>query len=202
MKRVILKWNIILAILLGLCSNVVGQNDAISKQKTVILRAGTPITLALKDAVTSRKDFSVGTNVGFYVLYDVVVDGEVAIPSGTPVYGSITSIVRPKGFGNPGKLTVKIDKVQAIDNTLMMLGGKNVFSATGDPNVTSGILVGIGTTFEVVGLLLYWPFSVIGLPFFIPPMFMKGSHAEMGSGTQVELTIVNTAKIKITNSEN
>lgn len=169
-----------------------------NQPKTVILRGGTPVTLALRDDFSTKgKDNLVGTSLDFYVVYDVVAEGEVVIPAGTMVRSEITSFTKRKIFGVPARLTLKLDKVQTVDNKIMMLGGNNVLTSTGAVNAWAGTLTTVASSCAIVGLFIYAPMTFIAVPLLIPPFFIKGGHATIAGGSQYEVRIINNEKIQV-----
>jgi ribosomal protein L14 len=69
---------------------------------------GTIIKAALLKDI-SGKEVSVGQNVDFELIEDLILNNKVAIPKGAKIVGAITEAQRSKAMGKKGKLAFSID---------------------------------------------------------------------------------------------
>lgn len=76
-------------------------------QKTVTIKGGTIVPVEAVRNVRAT-EVQVGQNVDFKVSRDVIVDGNVAIPVGTIVKGSVYEAKRSTVFGTKGRLGIKL----------------------------------------------------------------------------------------------
>lgn len=88
----------------------------------VIIPAGTPIKVALDEDVSSAS-VNNGDPVGFHLTSDYSEFGHVLISARTPVRGTVAGVKRRSSGGNPGKLTVAVKSVRAVDGTYVPLRG-------------------------------------------------------------------------------
>jgi serine/threonine-protein kinase len=79
----------------------------------VILGDGLPIRLALAEDIPSEA--MPGDAVRFKVAHDLRVDGIVVISEGTPAIGSIVDGAKRKIFGIGGKMTFRLERLDAVD---------------------------------------------------------------------------------------
>jgi hypothetical protein len=73
--------------------------------------AGTPIELELLDGASSKTS-QVGDALAARVAKDVVVDGVVVLPAGTPVDGTVVEAVPLKKIGGQAKLAVEFKRAR------------------------------------------------------------------------------------------
>jgi hypothetical protein len=106
----------------------------------LVLRAGTEIPLATREALSS-KTARQGQRMALEVTSDVTVDGHVVIPRGLPAVGEVARVVNRGKFGKAGKLEVRA--------MFLELGGRRIRldgSAAGQGKSSTGT--------AVVGVLL------------------------------------------------
>ena len=130
-----------------------------------VLRTGTPVILKLNEELTT-KDKKLKTNQHFQmeVAEDVVVDGVVVIPIGTPAVGEITD-VRNKGmWGKSGRFAGQILYLTVNGRQIRMNG---VFDNKG----TAG---GIGAV------------AVSAIVFLPAGFFISGTNAKLPIGTPLK----------------
>src|ERR1700682_5552049 len=78
-----------------------------STQMPVIIPAGTPLTVAI-DQDLSSASVNQGDAVAFHLTSDYSEFGHVLIKEGTPVQGTVAHVARRTAGGNPGVLTVTV----------------------------------------------------------------------------------------------
>lgn len=158
----------ILAVILmtiGLSAAASAQTDG-----TLVLKAGTPVTMLTTQRLSSQSS-SVGGTVNLMVKNDVLTDGTVVIPSGTIVKGYIYDAGSATVLGIGGKVGFDVDGLYATDGTFVPLTGASVYEK-GDDNMVLAILCGC---FTVLGFLI------------------NGDAAEIPSGTEVQgMVMANT----------
>ena len=133
-----------------------------------VLRTGTPIVLKLNEELTTKdKKLKMNQHFQMEVSEDVVVDGVVVIPAGTPAVGEITE-VRNKGmWGKSGRFAGQVLYL-TVNGRQIRLNG--VFDSKG----TAG---GVGAVAA----------SVIVLP--IAGFFISGTNAKLPIGTPMKAFI-------------
>ncbi len=89
----------------------------------VEIPVGTRIYCEMGQYVESKKPFQVGDKVRVHVWRDVVVDGHVVIPAGSPVDAHISLLKTNKVAGIKGKLEITAGSVLAADGTEIPLSG-------------------------------------------------------------------------------
>ena len=114
----------------------------------VIIPAGTPLTVAI-DQDLSSASVNQGQRVSFHLTSDYSEFGHVLISQGTPVRGTVAHVARRSAGGNPGKVTVHVTSVRAVDGTRIPLRGtaKAVGKNRQGQAAALGVLtLGIGAT--------------------------------------------------------
>jgi hypothetical protein len=134
-----------------------------------ILEDGTPIKLVLSENLSSA-DAQVGQEVSFEVVEDVLIQGIVAIPKGSPAWATITAAEHKRRLGRAGKLDLNLDKVRLSD------GEKALIKATKDAQ-------GGGHTGAMVGAMAATAiFTLGGSALFL---LMHGKDITIPKGTAV-----------------
>jgi hypothetical protein len=87
----------------------------------LVLKAGTPVRLAVAEEVNS-KTHQQGTRFNLSVAEDVVVEGRVAIPRGSPAVGEVARHVAKGAFGKAGKLDIQLLHVVVGDRRIRLDG--------------------------------------------------------------------------------
>tara|TARA_B110001452_G_C15121042_1_gene390701 strand:- start:124 stop:840 length:717 start_codon:yes stop_codon:yes gene_type:complete len=147
----------------------------------VKLKAGKTIQFQTVNIISSKEVF-IGEEVSLRVLRDVEVDDKVVIEGGTIAYGKVVYREKGKGFGKPGLLSIKADRVLAVDGEMVYLSGERV-TREGDSNNTGAIVV-------IVLCLLFWPLLWV-------PFLMKGKEGVIQSGTTVTGRVNSSTKIEV-----
>ena len=133
-----------------------------------VLRTGTPIVLKLNEELTTKdKKLKMNQHFQMEVAEDVVVEGVVVIPAGTPAVGEITE-VRNKGmWGKSGRFAGQVLYL-TVNGRQIRLNG--VFDSKG----TAG---GIGAV--AVSAIVFAPAG----------FFISGTNAKLAIGTPLKAFI-------------
>jgi hypothetical protein len=86
-----------------------------------VLAANTPIALNALEEVTSN-GLQIGTRVKFSVAEDVISQGMVVIPRGSPASGTVTWKTGKAVGGKSGKFEITFDEVIANGNRARLMG--------------------------------------------------------------------------------
>ena len=92
-----------------------------SQQDQAVLAAGTPIVVAMDQALTT-KESAVGDSFQVTVVDDVVVGTTVVIPKGTIGHGVVTFAAKRGGFGKGGILGIALRDLILGDRTVALDG--------------------------------------------------------------------------------
>ena len=132
---------------------------------SAVLRTGTPVILKLSEELTTKdKKLKINQRFQMEVAENVLVDGIVVIPAGSPAVGEITD-VRNKGmWGKSGKFSAQILYVTVNGRQIRMSG---VFDNKG----TAG---GIGAV--AVSAVIFAPAG----------FFISGTNAKLPIGTPLK----------------
>lgn len=106
---------------------------------TVKLKGGTVVALRLEGSINS--EMKAGTVVDFRVLRDVEAEDKVVIKQGTLAMGTIADVETSSALGSPGKVTIKLKSVKAIDDQEIYLSGS--VSQEGKEKVALSVILGI-----------------------------------------------------------
>lgn len=159
-------------------------NNLYAETKTVTLRAGTPVLLALKENVTG-KGSNIGDIVKFMVIRPVKVDDVVVINVNTEAIGKIADIKKAKGWGRKGDISLNVNSATAVDGTEVLLSAFQKREGDGH--------VGGATTAGVVGGLICLPIAPVGF-------LIKGEDGSFPIGYEVKAYTDMDVKIKVDTS--
>ena len=146
----------------------------------LILLDGTPVKLSINRSVSSG-NASVGEQVDFSVLEDVVINGVVVIPKGSLAIGKVTEAVPKRRMGRAGKLEIVLDYVRMADTQKAFV--RAVKDVKGQ-NRKGGMTVGIVATG-----LLFWPAA----PLFL---LMHGKDITVPQGAEVTAYVNGDQKLE------
>jgi hypothetical protein len=74
-----------------------------------VLRTGTPLPLKMAEALTTKdKATKVGQRVRLEVAENVLVDGRIVIPAGSPAMGEVTDVKNKGMWGKSGKINARV----------------------------------------------------------------------------------------------
>lgn len=143
------------------------QAVVVAPQAANMLRAGTPIALKMREALTTKgKNLRVGHRFQLEVAEPVTVNGQVVIPAGSPATGEVTT-VRNKGmWGKSGGINARVLYVRANGQQIRLTGALDDKGKTG----TAG----------VVGAIAFVP---------VAGFFVTGTSAEIPLGAPVNAFI-------------
>jgi hypothetical protein len=132
-----------------------------------VLRAGTPIALKMREALTTKgKDLKVGYRFQMEVAEPVIVNGITVIPVGSPATGEVTDIRNKGMWGKSGKINARAIYVRANGRQIRLTGQMDDKGVTG--------------TAAVVGAIALLP---------VAGFFMTGTSAEIPIGNPVNAFI-------------
>ena len=121
-------------------SPVAPQATLLAPATPDVLRAGTEIPLTMREELTTKgKHLRVGQRFQMAVASDVMVNGVVVIPAGTPATGEITE-VRNKGmWGKSGYIGAQVTSLRLGDRHVRMTGTFDDKGVTGTGGVVAAI---------------------------------------------------------------
>ena len=146
---------------------------AVIAQKQVTIKGGTIVPLESTVKIKAA-DVNVGQTVDFRVSRDVLVDGIVAIPSGTIAKGTVYEAKRSTAFGTKGRLGIKV-------RYLTLPSGENISFASSDIYIQGQNRTAL---------------SVVVFIFTLLP-FPCGSKAVMPLGYEFDATVANNTTVTI-----
>lgn len=105
-----------------------------------ILRAGSEIPLITREELTTKKkQVRVGQRVQLEVASNVLVNGVVVVPGGTPAVGEVTE-VRNKGmWGKSGYIAVRVVSMRLGDRQIRLSGTFDDKGVTGTGGVVAAV---------------------------------------------------------------
>jgi hypothetical protein len=164
-------------VLLAGCLLFVAPTLAFSAE--VVIPSGTVVFGELEERITSNENkFRVGYPVDSHVWKDVVVDGHVVIPAGTPMVMRIHKLKGSGTGGRGGALEIMAVSVKARDGTEITLDGG--YGESG--NDRYGLARGLS--------MILWPSA-----------FLPGRRAVLDVGTVFDASIPANTRIKLPDGE-
>lgn len=142
-------------------------------QTKVTVKAGTVISLEAINNVRAS-NVNEGQSIDFRVSRDVMVDGVVAIPTGTIAKGQVYEAKRSTWFGTKGRLGIKV-------RYLTTSAGETINFASSDVYITGKNRTPISV---VVFLCTCLPFPC-------------GSKAEMKAGYEFDATVASNTQVTV-----
>ena len=105
-----------------------------------VLRAGTEIPMQTREELTTKKKkVKTGQRVQLAVASDVMQNGVIVIPAGTPGVGEVTE-VRNKGmWGKSGYISVRILSIRVGDRQIRVTGSFDDKGVTGTAGVVGAV---------------------------------------------------------------
>jgi len=141
----------------------------------LVIPRGTVVFGELGERVTSSsRRFSVGQKVDGHVWKDIIVNGRIVIPAGTPIELRIADIDASGTGGRGGSLAVMAVSVKAIDGTEIFLDGGY--------NQSGGDRYGLTRALSI----FLWPAS-----------FLPGRRAVLDEGTVFDASIPADTRINV-----
>jgi hypothetical protein len=131
-----------------------------------VLRAGSPIPVALSEALTTKgKHLKVGQRVQLEVAQDVLLNGRVVVPARSPVEGVLTE-VRNKGmWGKSGGIHLQMKSVSINGSSIRLKGDMDSRGDTGTAGVVGAIVAFPIAGFFVTGTSAEMPLNMPGRAF-------------------------------------
>ena len=142
-------------------------------QKQVTIKGGTPIPV-ISDRNIKAADVSVGQNIDFKVARDILVDGIVAIPSGTIVKGQVYEAKRSNAFGTKGRLGINLRYLNLPSGDVINFSSSNIY-IQGQNRTAISVIV----------------FCLTCLP------FPCGSKAELKAGVEYEALVGSNTTVNV-----
>jgi len=93
----------------------------------IVLRAGTTIPLQCTATLNSAT-LQTGQNVTFTVANDIKVNGKTVIERGAIANGVVTDAHDHGVFGIPGKFSITVKSVTAVDGTQVFLSNSDIYA--------------------------------------------------------------------------
>ncbi len=151
-----------------------------AQQKELYVPAGTPLVVSNNTRITTKShQIEVGDRFYLTTVYDVTVDGIVAIPRGSAVMAQVTWRTGKGIFGKSGKFDFEMRHVD-VRGQLIPLAGKFRQKGSGNTAATTGVAIaGMATGVGIVG-----------------GFFITGKSAEILPGQQFEIITASGAAIK------
>ncbi len=115
----------------------------------LILKSGTEVKLVFAQSLSS-KHATMGEKVDLRVAEDVIVDGQIAVPVGARVIGTVVRGKKDEKRGNSKELAVRIDCIVARDKRIKLTGERQQKSKTNIGSATAAT-IGLG----ISGLMIY-----------------------------------------------
>jgi hypothetical protein len=140
--------------------------------ETITIPTGATLQLSLMETISSDKA-TVGQNVKFIVMNNLIIKKEVVIAGSSIAIGQIVTVEENGMFGKPGTIGIMLKSVNAVDGTNVPISASRVIK--GDDKTTEAL---------VVTLIL----CIFGL-------FIRGGDAEMQAGNLIEATVVGNIDI-------
>lgn len=147
-------------------------SQAQAKEK-VTVKGGTILTVAATENLRAS-NANVGDRVNMKVVRDVKVDGKVAIPAGSLVFGKVTEAKRSTCFGTKGRLSINLTGVSLANGESIPFTNSNI-NITGKNRTPLSVVI----------------FCLTCLP------FPCGSKAELVAGSEYEAMIANNVEIEL-----
>lgn len=122
------------------CANVAAQDAAAPTSS--FLPAGHAIPLA-SDREWSTATLKQGDTVAMHVSEDVMLDGLVVIPSGTPATGEVIDSQSGGIGGAPGKLSISARTIQVGDRTIALRSRLSAGNGVGKDRSNTAMAVGV-----------------------------------------------------------
>jgi hypothetical protein len=108
----------------GTSSTKIGEppQTSMEEQASVTLPAGTIVRLMLMQPINSA-NAKVGDALDFRVIEDIKAGDLVVIPRKSAATGLVTELQPPQRRGKPGRITIRAESVQLINNETVALSG-------------------------------------------------------------------------------
>lgn len=119
-------------------------NPPANTSAQVVLPPNTEIVVTPNDTVTTKgNEVKEGYKFTISTVFDVMVDGVVVIPKGTPGEGTVTWMTNKGAFGKSGKMEVSFNSLN-LGGQRIALTGKHRQEGEGNTGATVGAVVAVG----------------------------------------------------------
>lgn len=142
-----------------------------NKKEAMTIPANTPITLKVENSISTKKA-KVGDIVTLRVAYNVMSEGQVAIPAGSIAKAQISYLKKPKIFGKGGEIKMSVESI-------IMPNGNNIKISANEINDQGDSKAAVAWVCFGVSLIILWPLIFV-------PFLIKGKDAEINANTSVE----------------
>ncbi len=115
---------------------------AVSAMRQLILPARAELVLA-PDTEISSKTAKLGDKVKLFTTADVLVDGIVVIPKGTPGEGSVSFVKGTGSFGKSGRIEISFNALD-LSGRRIALTGAHRQEGSGNGGATAGAVLAAG----------------------------------------------------------
>lgn len=152
-----------LTIVAALATTTIAHAQAVApvQMRQLVLAPNTEVVVTPNDLL-STKSVKVGDKFRLATVFDVMQDGYVMIPKGTPGEGTVTYRTGTGAFGKSGKMEVELNSLD-LNGQRVSLTGKHRQEGEGNTGAAVGAVVAVG---------------VFGA-------FVKGRSATIANGQQI-----------------
>lgn len=114
------------------------------EMRQLVVAPNTEIVVTPNDNVTTKgKQVKEGYKFRIATVFDVMQDGYVVIPKGTPGEGTVTWMTNKGAFGKSGKMEVSFDWLE-LGGRRVALTGSHRQEGEGNTGATVGAVVAVG----------------------------------------------------------
>lgn len=157
---------------------------ALASMATLVPK-GTDVRLSFDQDISS-KTAKIGDKVGFHVVDDVLVDGQVVIKKGAAATGTVTEVAKGRRFGVNARMKIRLDPITAADGTMVPIAARQKGKMTGGNTDKAAIASG-------AGLLVMGPVG-LGIGYFITG---KELNVKSGDTLTTEVTAPTDVKVSV-----
>ena len=112
--------------------------------RQIVLAPNTEVVVTPNDTITTKgRQVKEGFKFRFSTVFDVMQDGVVVIPKGTPGEGTVTWMTSKAVFGKSGKMEVSFDWLE-LGGRRVSLTGRHREEGDGNTGATIGAVVAVG----------------------------------------------------------
>jgi len=145
----------------------------VSGQDEIVVSEGTAVKVITTAEITS-KNAKPNDPVGFTVVEDVVINGQVVVRTGTEAVGSVVNAEKGGYMGKSGKLAIQVESTKTVDGQFLKLRAAK--GKEGEDNQTSTMVLS-----------------------FISPVFLfkKGGEAKVAPGTPITVYVAQEKRFRL-----
>ncbi|MEI6419220.1 MAG: hypothetical protein WCO82_09135 [Sphingomonadales bacterium] len=140
---------VVMAMLMGMPTIALAQQagqpaTAGSAMRQIVVSPNTEVMVTPNDNITTKgKQVKQGFKFRISTVFDVMQDGFVVIPKGTPGEGTVTWMTNKGAFGKSGKMEVSFDWLE-LGGRRIALTGTHRQEGEGNTGATVGAVVAVG----------------------------------------------------------